>query len=77
MTGNEDKVLRMRAGWALGAGAELAIAPGWTARLEYLYDRLGKASGTFASGTGYELTAVDLNSFGSGSIGSSTGRVRR
>ncbi|HEY4834102.1 MAG TPA: carbohydrate porin [Bradyrhizobium sp.] len=62
LTGNEDKVLRMRTGWALGAGAELAIAPGWTARLEYLYDRLGKASGTFPSGTGYESTTVDLNS---------------
>ena len=46
-TGNQDKVLRMRSGWVLGVGAELAIAPGWTARLEYLYDRLGKASGTF------------------------------
>jgi high affinity Mn2+ porin len=62
LTGNEGKVLRMRTGWALGAGAELAIAPGWTARLEYLYDRLGKASGTFPSGTGYESTRVDLNS---------------
>lgn len=62
LTGNEDKVLRMRAGWALGAGAELAIAPGWTARLEYLYDRLGKASGTFPSGTGYESATVDLYS---------------
>jgi high affinity Mn2+ porin len=61
-TGNEDKVLRMRQGWALGAGAELAISPGWTARLEYLYDRLGKASGTFPSGTGYESTTVELNS---------------
>jgi high affinity Mn2+ porin len=61
-TGNEDKVLRSRAGWALGAGAELAIAPGWTARLEYLYDHLGKASGTFPSGTAYESTTVDLNS---------------
>ena len=55
LTGNEDKVLRIRAGWALGGGAELAIAPGWTARFEYLYDRLGKASGTFPSGTGYEF----------------------
>jgi high affinity Mn2+ porin len=61
-TGNDDKVLRMRTGWALGAGAELGIAPGWTARLEYLYDHLGKASGTFPSGTGYESTTVDLNS---------------
>jgi high affinity Mn2+ porin len=61
-TGNQDKVLRMRTGWALGVGAELAIAPGWSARLEYLYDRLGKASGTFSSGTGYESTMVELNS---------------
>jgi high affinity Mn2+ porin len=61
-TGNEDKVLRMRTGWALGAGAEVAIAPGWTARLEYLYDHLGKASGTFLSGTGFESSTVDLNS---------------
>ncbi len=59
-TGSEDKVLRMRTGWALGAGAELAIAPGWTAKLEYLYDHLGRTSGTFPSGTGYESTAVDL-----------------
>ena len=55
LTGSEDKVLRTRAGWALGAGAELAVAPGWTARLEYLYDNLGKAGGTFPSGTGYEF----------------------
>jgi len=62
LAGNEDKVLRTRTGWAVGAGTELAIAPGWTARLEYLYDRLGKASGAFPSGTGYESTAVALNS---------------
>ena len=61
-TGNEDKILRMRSGWALGAGVELAIAPGWTARLEYLYDHLGKVSGTFPSGTSYDSTTVDLNS---------------
>jgi high affinity Mn2+ porin len=60
-TGNQDKILRKRAGWALGAGAELAIAPGWTARFEYLYDRLGKASGTFPSGTSYESTTLELN----------------
>src|SRR6202007_661896 len=60
-TGNEDKILRMRTGWALGAGAELAIAPGWTARLEYLYDHLEKASGKFPLGTAYESTSVDLS----------------
>ena len=61
-TGNQDKVLRMRQGWAAGAGVELAIAPGWAARLEYLYDRLGKVSGTFPSATSYESATVDLNS---------------
>src|SRR5215211_4154852 len=38
LTGGEDKALRMRGGWVLGAGAEAAIAPEWSARLEYLYD---------------------------------------
>ena len=63
LTGNQDKLLRMREGWALGAGAEFVIAPDWTARLEYLYDRLGKTGGTFPSGTSYESTTVGLNTF--------------
>ncbi|HLG84925.1 MAG TPA: outer membrane beta-barrel protein [Bradyrhizobium sp.] len=32
-----------RAGWAAGAGVEVAFAPNWTAKLEYLYFDLGKA----------------------------------
>jgi high affinity Mn2+ porin len=60
-TGNQDKVLRMRQGWAAGAGIELAIAPGWTARLEYLYDRLGKVSGTLPSGASYQSNTVDVS----------------
>jgi high affinity Mn2+ porin len=60
-TGNQDKVLRMRQGWATGAGIELAIAPGWTARLEYLYDRFGRVSATLPSSAGYESNTVDLN----------------
>ena len=59
---NEDQVLRLRSGWAVGAGAELAIAPGWTARLEYLYDHFGHAGGVFPSGTGYKSTSIDLHS---------------
>ncbi len=59
---DEDQVLRLRAGWAAGAGVELAVAPGWTARLEYLYDHFGQASGVFPSGTGYESTSIDLHS---------------
>src|SRR5205823_3263523 len=50
VTADEDKVLRTRGGWVLGAGAEVAIAPDWSARLEYLYDNLGKAAATLPSG---------------------------
>ena len=51
---DEDKILLTRTGWALGLGAEVAIAPDWTARLEYLYDRFGTVAGVFPSGTGYQ-----------------------
>jgi outer membrane immunogenic protein len=32
-----------RAGWTVGAGVEMAFAPNWTAKLEYLYVDLGNA----------------------------------
>jgi len=56
LTGDEDKALRMRGGWVLGAGAEVAIAPDWSARLEYLYDNFGKAAVTMPSGARSEST---------------------
>jgi high affinity Mn2+ porin len=49
-----DKALRLATGWTLGAGAEVAFAPNWTARLEYLYSRFGDVTATFPSGTRYE-----------------------
>jgi high affinity Mn2+ porin len=55
-----DKTLTTRTGWTAGVGAELAVAPDWTARLEYLYDRFGSATANFPSGTGY-LSAFDLH----------------
>jgi high affinity Mn2+ porin len=57
----EDKILLTRTGWTLGAGAEVAIAPNWTAQLEYLYDDFGSAAGIFPSGTGYR-SAFDMQS---------------
>jgi len=54
VTGDEDKIPLTRIGWALGLGAEVAIAPDWTARIEYLYDRFGTVAGVFPSGTGYQ-----------------------
>src|SRR5712672_715266 len=56
LTGDEDKALRTRGGWVLGAGAEVAIAPDWSARLEYLYDSFGKAAVTMPSGVRSETT---------------------
>jgi high affinity Mn2+ porin len=47
----QDKVLRQRLGWTAGAGAEFALAPDWTARIEYLYDRFEGVSGRLPSGT--------------------------
>ncbi len=52
----EDKILLTRTGWTLGLGAELPIAPDWTARIEYLYDSFGGVAGVFPSGTGYRST---------------------
>lgn len=52
--GNDDTALRTHVGWVVGGGAELAIAPQWSARFEYLYDRFGSVSATLPSGTRYE-----------------------
>jgi high affinity Mn2+ porin len=56
--GNEDSLRRLRTGWSLGAGAEIAIAPEWTARVEYTYDRFSGISAAFASGARFE-SALD------------------
>ncbi len=57
-----DKSLRLRNGWTVGAGTEVAIAPRWTARLEYLYTNLGPVEATFPSGStaiaSYDVHAV-------------------
>ena len=51
---DQAKVLTTRTGWVVGGGAELAIAPQWSARLEYLYDEFGGISADFPPSTRYE-----------------------
>jgi len=58
-TGEAD-LLRVRTGWAAGAGAELAIGRAWSLRLEYQLDHLGGVAGAFASGTSYQSTGMDI-----------------
>ncbi|MCB1544937.1 MAG: porin family protein [Rhodoblastus sp.] len=51
VAGSRSKV---KAGWTLGAGGEWMFAPNWSARLEYLYYDLGRAShriGVLTNGT--------------------------
>jgi high affinity Mn2+ porin len=47
--GTTDIPFLWRFGWAAGAGVEAAIAPHWTARLEYLFTDYGAATVTFPS----------------------------
>ena len=70
---DEDKVIRTRMGWALGFGAEVAIAPAWSVRFEYLYDRFGSVGGVFQSGTAYQ-SAFDIQMLRIGLAASSAPR---
>lgn len=56
--GLQHKTLQLRSGWSAGGGFEYAIAPLWTARLEYLYSDLGAADAALPSGARYNS---DLN----------------
>jgi len=53
------KVLNGRIGWAAGAGLEYAIAPHWSARIEYLYSEFQNASVGLPTGAQYS-TAMNL-----------------
>lgn len=55
-SGDEEKRLRIRSGGVVGAGAEYALDPNWTMRLEYLYGSLGRANVGFPSGASYAST---------------------
>jgi high affinity Mn2+ porin len=52
----DDKRLMMRAGWAAGGGAALALNQYWSARVDYLYHQFGPISLTMPSGRNYEST---------------------
>jgi outer membrane immunogenic protein len=43
-------------GWTIGGGAELALGPNWSARLEYLYVDLGTVNNTVVVTSAPSLT---------------------
>jgi high affinity Mn2+ porin len=51
---DQDKVLRLVTGWTVGAGVQVAIAPRWTTRVEYLYSNFGHGAAVFPLSTRYE-----------------------
>jgi high affinity Mn2+ porin len=54
--GNDEKKLGMRLGWAAGGGVEVAFAPHWSLRLEYLYRQFQDAGVQFDSGATHAST---------------------
>ncbi|WP_442935647.1 carbohydrate porin [Nitrobacter sp. NHB1] len=60
-SGEQEKALDMRLGWAAGAGLEYAFAPHWSARLEYLYYQFDKTNVQFPSAAQYAAT-MDMQS---------------
>jgi high affinity Mn2+ porin len=54
--GNDEKKLNMRLGWAAGGGVEVAFAPHWSLRLEYLTSEFQNASVQFDSGAAHTST---------------------
>ena len=59
--GDEEKILRTRSGWTAGIGAEFALSPGWSTRVEYLHDQFAATEATFLSST-HVGSKLDLHS---------------
>ncbi len=48
--GTNESSLRWRTGWTVGAGVEVALAPNWSTKLEYLFTDFGITRVTFPAG---------------------------
>ena len=74
----DEKKLSLRAGWIAGVGAEYAIGPKWSARIEYLYSDYGHHNVQLGSGlqstSAFDIQTVRLGlnrKFDFGSSGAS------
>jgi high affinity Mn2+ porin len=58
----ESRFIVPRAGWTAGAGVEVALAPHWSARLEYLYTQFNTRSVVFPAGAQTFTSDLSLQS---------------
>ncbi len=61
--GTVDTVLMWRLGWAAGAGVEIPIAGGWTAKAEYLWTGFGHLGAIFPSAAQSYSSDLAMRSF--------------
>src|ERR1019366_8314408 len=61
--GTVDTALMWRLGWAAGAGVEIPIAGGWTAKAEYLWTGFGHLGAIFPSAAQSYASDLALQSF--------------
>jgi high affinity Mn2+ porin len=52
----EDDAWDLRPGWAVGAGAEVALSPDWTVRIEYVHDQFAPMTAVLPSGVSASST---------------------
>src|SRR5262249_56545607 len=62
-----------KAGWALGAGAEVRLGGNWTGKIEYLYLDFGNVSTTASLPTNSTPLAINIQAVG---VKIATGRGR-
>jgi high affinity Mn2+ porin len=59
--GTNESSLRWRTGWTVGAGVEVALAPNWSTKLEYLFTDFGITRVTFPAGAQRIASDLDMH----------------
>ena len=61
ISGTNESSLRWRTGWTIGAGVEVALAPNWSTKLEYLFTDFGITRVTFPAGAQRFASDLDMH----------------
>jgi high affinity Mn2+ porin len=66
LPGDNESLFKTRIGWAAGAGVEIPVAPGWTAKFEYQYAGFPQHAASFAAGAQRFESDLSLHSLRAG-----------